>query len=76
MPTLSWFVNTDPNNPNNPLSYTKVSTPPTCDGITRVCAIFAQVDSNNKPIITTGLSTEISTALSNHEASDNVLLRP
>ena len=73
--TLSWFKNIDPYNPNHPLSYIISSTIPICEGSTKVCAIYAQVDLNNKPIINLSLSSEISITLQNQVNSENVLLR-
>lgn len=73
--TFSWFSNTDPFNPNSPSSYSKVNSLPNCSGTTMVCAIYAQVDANNKPIITTALGDEITTALNNDANSDNVKLK-
>lgn len=73
--TFSFFTNTNPNNPQSPSSYAIITGTPTCSGNQVVCAIYAQVDDNDKPIITTALSTEISTALNNHVSSANVKLR-
>lgn len=74
--TFSWFNNTDPFNPISPLSYTKIpGLPNCCVGTAMVCAIYAQVDTNNKPIITTALSNEITTALNTRTNTTNVKLR-
>ena len=72
--TMSWFKNINPYNPIHPLSYIIISVLPTCTGTVRVCAIYAQVDLNNKPIINQALSDEISTSLANRTNSANIML--
>lgn len=74
--TYSWFCNTNPSNPNSPASYNKISGfPQHCMGVSQVCAIYAQVDNNNKPMIPIALSDEITTALNNMLDSNNVKLK-
>lgn len=74
--TFSWFSNTNPFNPNSPASYNKISGTPTCiGGATKVCAIYTQVDVNNKPIINEALDNEITTTLDAQVNSVNVKLK-
>lgn len=73
--TFSYFSNTDPFNPQSPASYERVESIPPCSGTLEVCSIYAQVDANDKPIITTTLSNEIATALNQHASTTNVKLR-
>lgn len=74
--TFSFFTNIDPFNPTSPSSYVRVSgSAPVCVGNQQVCSIYAQVDENDLPIISSGLSTEITSAITNHTPTTNVKLR-
>jgi len=73
----SWFVCVVPSNPCSPSSYIKITGLPICEGVEKVCAIYAQVDPNNtnRPLIPNSLCSEIAMALSNEMNTDNVKLR-
>lgn len=74
-PIFSWFANINPFNPTSPVSYARAHQQPVCLGNQQVCAIYAEVDCNNFPIITEALNTEIITALNTHMNTTNVRLR-
>ena len=49
----NWFLRISGANPNLPSSYIKPpnSTPPNCPGMREICAIDAEIDENESPII-------------------------
>jgi len=62
----------------DPLSYTRVSIPPSCPGGTTPCTVFAEVqkiEDVDRPVITPPLSTEITTATNTGIPSTNVELK-
>jgi len=71
---FSWFICIKASNPNSPTSYIKSNVIPTCNGANKVCGIYAQVDVNNKPLITQSLHDEIIMALNNATSSTNAIL--
>ncbi|PUV24574.1 hypothetical protein [Sphingobacterium athyrii] len=71
---MAWFSLTGPN-ASHPDSYTLQGSQPTCPGTERICAIQANADGNNKPIITTALYAEMVDALDTQTPSANVKLK-
>jgi hypothetical protein len=77
----SYFLYNNIGSFTNPLNYTQVSVQPTIcvTPYQALCAIFASIQiisGQEKPIITSSLSSQISTAVSTLTPSPNVLLRP
>lgn len=78
---FSWFVYTPAPGTGHtvdPLFYNTVAVTPTCSLGTTICAIFAEVQlisSIRRPIITSTLNTEITTADSTNIPSSNVKLK-
>ncbi len=71
---MAWFSFTG-TNPSEPSHYSLVSTQPTCTGAQSVCAIQANDDGDNNPILTNALKNEMIQALNDGVSSTNVKLR-
>jgi len=75
MPWYSFTPTITPHEPQNPSQYTNVgTTPPSCIGNQKVCAIQA-LDQSGQPDITPALLGEIVQALNNNTNNTNVLLK-
>lgn len=71
---MAWFQLVADGDPLNPADYNPV-TSPGCSGSNYICAIQANPDASNQPVITTSLRNEMITALNTNSNSENVHLR-
>jgi len=74
---MPWYVLrvAPPGNTANPADYLRVHRKPVCPGSRRLCAIQAQDDGFNHPVITYTLLAEMATALHQSRETANVCLR-
>jgi len=74
-PLVSWFAYNGSGSVTDPANYTEISGDPSCTGTISMCAIEATVGTGSKPVITTGLQTEINNDLTHHSGSAHVSLQ-
>lgn len=75
MPFKWWWKNYG-GDPDNPAHYSDVgSTPPSCPGSCKVCAIYAEDDGLGNPVIDAQLQAQITAALKTCVDQPRVLLR-
>jgi len=73
---FTWYLKSFGSDPNSPASYSSVgSTPPSCPGTTKICAIFADDNGLGDPIIDSNLQSQMTTALNTSADQPRVLLR-
>lgn len=71
-----WYIRGSSLNPFDANSYTFVgSTAPSCPGTGNICAVLADNNGADKPILTPDLQTQIQAAQNTNQDQSNVLLR-
>lgn len=71
---MEWFKLNSGGNAYNPSSYT-LDPNPSCIGNDTLCAILAEPDVNNKPVITGSLQTAIANALNGVKTQGVTILK-
>lgn len=72
---MAWFKLKDNGNPTDSQDYTLESSQPSCPGTQEVCAIQADNDGSNHPVINEALLAEMTQALQNEAPTTNVKLK-
>lgn len=72
---MAWFSLNPNGDPTQPNDYTLQSSQPSCPGSEEICAIQANNDGSNHPVINETLLTEMAQALNNGVATTNVKLK-
>jgi hypothetical protein len=70
---MEWFQLTG-SNPTQPSNYSPIGSP-SCLGEDQICAVQADNNGNNEPVLTEALKDEMIQALHDREPSANVQLR-
>jgi len=71
---MAWF-NFTGSNPTDASHYTLVGSQPSCTGAQSICAIQANNDGEDNPVLTNALKNEMIQALNDGLSSSNVKLR-
>jgi len=73
---MSWFSLNPSGTPTQPSDYTLVSgTPSGCSGSNQICAVQANNNGSNQPVLTAALKDEMINALHSRTPSTNVQLK-
>ncbi|GGH10407.1 hypothetical protein FAZ19_01235 [Sphingobacterium alkalisoli] len=72
---MAWFQLNPSGDPTNPSDYTIQGSQPSCPGTEEVCAIQANNDGSDHPVINEALLTEMTQALQNEAPTTNVKLK-
>lgn len=72
---MPWFQLDPAGIPTDPLDYTLEPNPTGCDGTNQICAVQANNNGSDKPVLSAALKDEMINSLHNRTASPNVQLK-